>query len=98
MSFLIALGASSLFAAFKESMDNSVRSTDQLRQIIKAPVLASVSYIMTSNEKKMRYTKKISWAFLILGTIGLCLYFANQYVVKLDYLWSVILNRIKMIV
>ena len=98
VSFLIALGASSLFAAFKESMDNSVRSTDQLRQIIKAPVLASVSYIMTSNEKKMRYTKKISWAFLILGTIGLCLYFANQYVVKLDYLWSVILNRIKMIV
>ena len=62
-SFLIALGTSSLFAAFKESMDNSVRSTDQIRQITDVPVLSSISYIVTDSEKRARRLKIDSSGF-----------------------------------
>jgi uncharacterized protein involved in exopolysaccharide biosynthesis len=97
VSFLIAIGTSSLFAAFKESMDNSVKSTDQIRQITDVPVLTSISYIVTDSDKRARRLKKFVWLFLIIIIVVSGIYFADQYIVNLEDLWSIFLERIKMI-
>jgi uncharacterized protein involved in exopolysaccharide biosynthesis len=97
VSFIIAIAISSLFATFQESIDDSIRTTDQLKQITEVPVLTSISYVTTDREKRIKRLKKITWLILIIIFVGSCLYFANKYLIELDYLWSIILERIKMI-
>lgn len=98
VGFLIAIGSSTLIAAFKESMDDSVRSTDQIKQITGIPVLSSVSYILTKSEKRLRRLKIFGWLILIIVIDSAGLFFANKYLVNMEDLWSVVLERMKMIV
>jgi uncharacterized protein involved in exopolysaccharide biosynthesis len=97
VGFLIAIGTSSVFAAFKESIDNSVRSTDEVRQITEVPVLSSISYIVTDRERKRRRFKIFGWLSLIIIIGVSSVYFVNQYIINLDDFWSILLERIKMI-
>ena len=97
VGFIIAISASFIFTAFQEAIDDSIKTTDQLKQITEVPVLTSISYITTAREKRIKWLKKITWLILIVICVGSVLYFANQYLIKLDYLWSIILERIKMI-
>jgi len=87
-----------LFVALREGMDNTVKTTEQIKQITGIPVLSSVSYILTKSEKRLRRLKTFGWLFLIIvvGTAGL--FFANKYLINMEDLWSVVLERIKMIV
>jgi len=98
VGFIIATGISFIIAAFQESMDDTIKTADELRQLTPAPVLASISYITSDREKNVRKLKKTIWFFIIIGFVGFCLYIANRYVIKLDYLWSTILERLKMFV
>jgi uncharacterized protein involved in exopolysaccharide biosynthesis len=98
VSFLIAIGVSSLFSAFKESMDNSVRSIDQIRKITNFSVLSSVSYIVTDREIRMKRLKIFGWFFLIVIVVGYGLYFSDRYIFNLEDLWSIFMERLKMIV
>jgi hypothetical protein len=79
-------------------MDDTVKTADELREITATPVLGAISYITTDREKRVRKLKKTIWFLIILFFAGSCLYIANKYVVKLDLLWSTILDRIKMFV
>ncbi len=97
VGFIIAIGASFIFTAFQEAIDDSIKTAKQLRQITNVPVLSAVSYIVTDSEKRVRRFKKLGWLFLIIIGIGSGLYFANRYVINLDELWSIIFERIKMI-
>jgi uncharacterized protein involved in exopolysaccharide biosynthesis len=97
VGFLIALGTGSLFAAFRESMDNSVKTAGQLREIVDVPVLSSLSYIVTNSEKRVKQLKRLCWILFIIVSIGAGLYFANLYIIELEDLWSIILKRLKMI-
>jgi hypothetical protein len=97
VGLLIAIGTSSLFAAFRESMDNSVRSTDQIKQITDVPVLSSISYIVTDSEKRVRRFKIFGWSFLIIIVVVSGIYLADQYIINLEDFWSILLERIKMI-
>ena len=79
-------------------MDDSVRSTDQIKQITGIPVLSSVSYILTKSEKRLRRLKIFGWLILIIVIGAAGLFFANKYLVNMEDLWSVVLERMKMIV
>ena len=79
-------------------MDDSVRSTDQIKQITGIPVLSSVSYILTKSEKRLRRLKIFGWLILIIVIDSAGLFFANKYLVNMEDLWSVVLERMKMIV
>ena len=98
VGFILALGTGFIIAAFQESMDDSVKSTDQIRQIVDAPVLSSISYIVTDREKRTKRLRNFIVAVFLIAGLCLGLYFLNQYVIKIEYLFSVILERIKMIV
>ena len=97
IGFVIAIGASFIFSAFQESIDDSISTAGQLKQIIGAPVLTSISYITSDREKKTKWLKRIAGLLFITICISLFLYFADKYIIKLDQLWSIILERIKMI-
>jgi succinoglycan biosynthesis transport protein ExoP len=89
---------SCLFVALREGMDNTVRTTEQIKQITGIPVLSSVSYILTKSEKRLRHFKIFGWLFLIIIVGAAGIFFANQYLINMKDLWSVVLERIKMIV
>ena len=96
LSFLLAIGISSALAIFQEKMDVTLRTSEQIKQLTGVPVLSSISYIITKEERTSNYLKKIGWAFIILVCIGSVFYGIDRYVIKLDELWIVILERMKM--
>jgi uncharacterized protein involved in exopolysaccharide biosynthesis len=98
VSFIIAIGVSFIFASFQEAIDDSLKTADELKTLTGVPVLTSISYITTDRERRLKRLKKITWLLLIIICVIACLYFANQYLIKLDNLWSIIFERMKMIV
>jgi len=98
VSLIIAIGASFIFSAFQEAIDDSIKTTDQIRQVLNAPVLTSISYIVTDREKRIRRFKRTIWVLFAILVVAAFLYFVNQHVIKLEYLWGVIFERIMMIV
>jgi succinoglycan biosynthesis transport protein ExoP len=88
----------SIFVALREGMDNTVKTTEQIKQITGMPVLSSVSYILTNGERRLIRFKIFGWLVLIIIVAAAILFFANQYIINLKDLWSVVLERIEMIV
>ena len=97
LSFLLAVGISSALVAFQEYIDDSIRTPNQLRELMEVPVLSAISYIETSEEKRQRRAKKLIWAAAALSCILIFLILINIYVIKLDQAWEVVIERIMMI-
>ena len=97
VSLIIAIGASFIFAAFQEGLDDTIKTADQLKQITGVPFFSSISFITTDSEKRLKRLKKLAWFLIIIACVGVASYFVNENVIKLDYLWSIIVERLKMI-
>ena len=97
VGLLIGLGTSTMLTALQESIDDSIKTPSQIKEILNAPVLSSISYIITDREKRVKRLKRVTWLFFAALGVVACLYFVNQYVIKLEYLWSIILERLMMI-
>ena len=89
---------SCLFVALREGMDNTIRTTEQIKQITGISVLSSVSYILTNSEKRLKRLKIFGWLVLIIFVGAAGIFFVNQYLINMEDLWSIVLERIKMIV
>ena len=96
ISLIIAIGLSSFFIAICETMDNTLRSQQEITQIIGAPVFSTLSFIETTQEKAFRYVKYSAVILIIFSLAGLVLYGIDQYLVKLPELLSIFVERIKM--
>ena len=97
LSFLIAVGLSSGLVVAQESIDDSIKAASHLKELTAVPVLASVSYILTDQEKRSSRLKQFGWAFVTLCILGGALYCLDKYVLKLEQLWTFILSRLQMI-
>lgn len=105
LGFVSAFIISTFFIALREGMDDTVKNTDQVKNITGVPVLASVFYIVTSEEKRARRHKKFVWSLAVFLAIGIALVVVDQFVIdfdnlvlKFNQLWAIVLDRIKMIV
>jgi uncharacterized protein involved in exopolysaccharide biosynthesis len=98
ISLLVALGASTLITAFKESLDFSIKTPEQLKKITDIPVLSQISYIETKEEKRKRIAKKSILFVLLISLILFALYYIDQNFVSLEDLGQFVLNRLKMFV
>ena len=85
-------------------MDDTVKTTDQIKSITGVPVLTSVSYIVTTEEKHSKRLKKFIWSLAVFLALGVLLIVVNQFIIsfdklvlKFDQIWTIILERIKMI-
>ena len=97
VSFIIAIGASFIFAAFQEGLDDTIKTADQLKQITGVPFFSSISFITTDSERRLQKLKKLIWFLVIVACVGIASYFVNEKLIKLDYLWSIVVERLKMI-
>ena len=94
---LIAIGLSSVLVVAWESIDHSIKTSDQLRILTGVPVLSSVSYIVTDQERRSMRLKNLVWGVAIVCCIGIAVYCVDRYLIKLEALWSFVLDRLKMI-
>jgi uncharacterized protein involved in exopolysaccharide biosynthesis len=97
LGVLIAAGLSSVLVVAQESIDDSIKTSDQLRILTGVPVLSSVSYIVTEQERRSIRLKKLGWCVAAICCIGIASYCIDRYLIGLEELWSFILNRLKMI-
>jgi len=95
---LVAFGAGLGISAAREGIDNSITTTDQIKEITGVPVLSSISFILTDHEKKLNRLKKLGWIFILFIGVGVGLYCIEQFVINLEELWAIILDRLKIIV
>ncbi|MBN1905188.1 MAG: lipopolysaccharide biosynthesis protein [Deltaproteobacteria bacterium] len=75
ISFILALGAGTGMAAIKESMDDSVKSSEELGRLTGFPVLSTINRITTDDDMQANRKKRIIWSvsivvLLILGAIA----------------------------
>jgi uncharacterized protein involved in exopolysaccharide biosynthesis len=104
LAFIIALGASIGFASIRESIDHSLKTADQIKAITALPVLSAISLIVTKEEKRTKRYKRIFWSLGILMAFGLSLIILDQFIItlddlalKLNQIWTLVLERIGMI-
>jgi uncharacterized protein involved in exopolysaccharide biosynthesis len=97
LSFVLAFGISTLLVAFQEGLDASIKTSNQLKQLTNIPVLSTISYIETEKEKRQHRIKNLIWTGAALGCVGLALLIVNLFVMKLDLVWEVVVERIMMI-
>jgi uncharacterized protein involved in exopolysaccharide biosynthesis len=98
LGFVVALGMGFGMGAIRESMDDSVKSASDIQNLTGAPVLSVISFIESTKEKWLRRFKNLIWVFGTLCLIGVALLFVDQYVMKLDQLWSIFIERINVLV
>ena len=98
IGFLAALGLSYGFVTLKDSMDQGIRTSHQIRELTGTPVLSSIPYIVTDHEKNMARIKRLVWLFVIIGVIGAGLFVIDQYIFRLDLIWAAFLGRLQMFV
>ena len=104
IGFVNAFVIGSFFVALREGMDSNVRTTEQIKQITGVPVLSSISYIVTNEDRRIKKIRNFLVGLAICLAIGILLVIIDQFVisfddltVKIDQIWSIILERIKMI-
>jgi len=93
--FVLAMAAGFGVSAARESMDNSIKSVSEIQNITGAPVLSVFSLIETKREKWTRRFKGALWIFALLCCIGVLLLIIDQYVMKVDQIWTIFLERLK---
>ena len=105
LGFINAFVLGSLFVALREGLDNNVRTTEQIKQITGVPILSSISYIVTDEDRRFKRKRNFLVGFAVFLSIGILLIIIDHYVIsfedlsiKIDQIWSIILERIKMIV
>jgi uncharacterized protein involved in exopolysaccharide biosynthesis len=104
LGFVSAFVIGSFFVALREGMDNNLRTTEQIKQITGVPVLSSISFIVTNEDRRSKRIRNFLVGLAIFLAIGILLVIIDHYVIsfenlsmKIDQIWSVILERIKMI-
>jgi uncharacterized protein involved in exopolysaccharide biosynthesis len=104
ISMLVAMVLGITLALTKESLDNTIRSVDEIKSITKLPVLTSVSLIVTKEEKSAKRVRLLLWSLAVIIAIGVALILIDQYVMKMDIIltklnevWKILLERLTMI-
>lgn len=104
IGFVSAFILGSFFVALREGMDNTIKNTDQIKNITGVPVLSTISFIVTSEEKRSKRFKRFFLSLALILVLGALLVFVDQFIIsfenlamKFDDLWMIIMERIKMI-
>jgi len=88
ISLVLSLGAGFGAAAFREVMDKSVKTAEQIVQTINLQVLSVIPLMVSPQERRAR---RIKWATATLASIAVLVLAAilvDQFVMPLDVLWA----------
>jgi capsular polysaccharide biosynthesis protein len=87
LGFLLATCAALGISAFQESLDNSVKTSDELSALTGVPVFSVITLVQTEDEKRSKRVKKIAWSAGTIGAIIFVWWFVDQFVVPSEILW-----------
>lgn len=84
IGFVLALGSGFGIAAVKETIDSSVKTSEELQSITGIPVLSVISVIETEFEKKRRFKKRLVWSLGIVILMGTGVLIFHNFVMPLE--------------
>ena len=97
IGFVLAFGAGIASVAFMEYIDHSIKSPEEIEELINIPLYITIPYIETEEEKKRRKRKRllIALSILLIAILGLIIF--NFFVMPLDILWLKIERKLSQI-
>jgi len=96
IGFVLALGAGVGVGAIGESLDSSIKTSDELQRLTGTPVFSVIPLMETDTEHRIRWIKRGIWFVAALVAIGVALILVDSYVMPLDILWIKIQRRAMM--
>lgn len=87
LGFVLATGAGLGVSAFKEYLDNSVKTSDELSALTGVPVFSVITLVETEEEKRSRRVRRIAWGAGIFCAIVLVWWAVDYFVVPFEIVW-----------
>ena len=84
--------------ALRETLDKAVHGTRVVLAITGAPPLATIPYIATRADRRRRVLRGLGWFFGILSALVAGAAAVHFFVMPLDVLWFVVIQRIELII
>ena len=84
--------------ALRETLDKAVHGSRAVLGITGAPPLATIPYIATRADRRRRVLRGFGWFFGILSAVVIGATAVHFFVMPLDVLWFVILQRIELVI
>ena len=94
IGLVLAIGAGVGLALFKETIDFSVKSSSELKNITGLPVFSVISVVESDRERRARRIKRMLWVSAAVCAVVLALIIVNKMVMPLDVLWIKLQHRL----
>jgi uncharacterized protein involved in exopolysaccharide biosynthesis len=86
IGFVLALGAGVGLGAVRESLNDAIKTEEELGHLTGLPVLTSIPVMKSDKERRQKLNKKIIFMILLVAVIALGLLLFHLYVMPLDIL------------
>ncbi len=86
IGFVLALGAGVGLGAVRESLNDAIKTEEELGRLTGLPVLTSIPVMKSDKERRQKLNKKIIFMILLVAVIALGLLLFHLYVMPLDIL------------
>lgn len=96
IGFVLALGAGVGVGAIGESLDTSIKTANELKKIMDAPLYSVIPLVETDQERRRRWLKRAIWVVSALVAIAALLLVVDRYVMPLEILWVKLERRLMM--
>jgi polysaccharide chain length determinant protein (PEP-CTERM system associated) len=94
VAFVLACGAGAGFAGIRESLDNSIKTQEQLVALSGLPVLSILPLVKTEKQRKAGRIKIVTVILLIIIIGAATLYLIHTMFMPLDILWIKVQRRL----
>ncbi len=94
VAFVLACGAGAGFAGIRESLDNSIKTQEQLVALSGLPVLSVLPLVKTEKQRKAGRIKIVTVILLIIIIGAATLYLIHTMFMPLDILWIKVQRRL----
>lgn len=93
IGFVLALGFATGFAALRENLNTSIKSSADLARLTGLPILTTMPAMENSAERRKRHLRYFLIALLIVGALAATLAAIHIYYMPLDIVWIKIMRR-----
>ena len=96
IGLVLALGAGVGLAAARESLDQSIKTPEELKNLTGMPVMSVIPQMESNQERRNRRIKVVLWILGAIGVIVAALVLVDRFVMPLEILWIKIQRRMMM--
>ena len=94
MGFVLGIGFGIILSALMEGLDPSIKATEELEHLAGVPVLATLSFIDSPAQKRLRRMKQLTVFATVIAVVIICSLFCNWFVMPIDDIWQKFEDRL----